>query len=124
MDQVTGFEIPAGNIRRAKKFYSGVFGWKVDLWDREYSHIKTVAMDKNWVPKEKGAVNGGLFRRKNKTEKPLIQVTVRSIDATLKKTKSAGGSIVTPKTQADEWGWWAEIKDKEGNVFELWQDPE
>jgi uncharacterized protein len=91
MDQVTGFEIPAGDTKRAKKFYEKVFGWKVDLWGDEYSHVKTVAMDKNWVPKKKGAVNGGMFKRTKKTDKPLLVITVRSVDATLKKAKAAGG---------------------------------
>jgi predicted enzyme related to lactoylglutathione lyase len=122
MDKVTGFEIPVVNMLRAKKFYSSAFGWKVDIYDDEYSHIKTVAMDKNWMPKEKGAVNGGMFKRRAKKEKPLILVTVDSVKKTVAKVKKAGGKIITDMTQAGEWGWWAEVADLEGNVFELWQD--
>jgi uncharacterized protein len=122
MDKVTGFELPAGDIKRAKKFYEKAFGWKVKLWDDEYSHIKTAAMDKEWVPKEKGAVNGGMFKRGSKSEKPLLVITVKSINNTLKKVKTAGGKTVTPRTEAAEWGWWAEVQDEEGNVFELWED--
>jgi uncharacterized protein len=124
MDKVTGFEIPVANMKRAEKFFKGVFGWKFDHWGSDYAHVKTVEMDKNWVPKEKGAVNGMLFKRESKKEAPLILVTVDSIDKTIEKIKKQKGKIVTPKTEAGEWGWWAEVKDTEGNAFELWEDNE
>ena len=122
MDKVTGFEIPADNLKRARKFYGSVFGWKIDQLDDEYSHIKTVDMDSNWVPKVKGAVNGGLFKRALKTERPVILITVDSIEKTLAKAKRCGGKTVTGRTMAGEWGWWAEVMDTEKNVFELWED--
>ena len=122
MDKVTGFEIPADNLKRAKKFYGSVFGWKIDQLDNEYSHIKTVDMDSNWVPKIKGAVNGGMFKRGSKTERPIILITVESIEKTLSKAQKAGGKTVTGRTMAGEWGWWAEVMDTEKNVFELWED--
>jgi uncharacterized protein len=123
MDKVTGFEIPVANMKRAQKFLKGVFGWKFEQWD-DYAHVKTVEMDKNWMPKEKGAVNGGMFIREAKKEVPEIMITVDSIDKTLEKVKKEKGRIMTPKTEAGEWGWWAEVMDTEGNIFELWEDNE
>jgi len=122
MDQVTGFDIPAGNVKRAGKFYEKVFGWKISSHEAGHSHITTVKMDKNWEPVETGAVNGGLFKRGKKKETPAVVVNVDSIDESLAKAKKAKGRVVTPKTPAGQWGWWAEIQDTEGNIFELWED--
>jgi predicted enzyme related to lactoylglutathione lyase len=122
MDQVTGFEIPVDNEARAKKFFKDVFGWKLDNWGEGMTGITTVDMDDNWVPKEKGAVNGMMYKRKTKNETPLIMVTVDSIDKTITKVKKLKGKVVTAKTEAGEWGWWAEVMDTEGNILELWED--
>lgn len=124
MDKVTGFEIPAGRTERAGKFYRNVFGWKIEGKDEEYAHIKTVEMDRNWVPKEKGAVNGGLVKKEGKSDSPLLVITVDSIEKTLDKVRKAKGKVITGKQEAGEWGWWALIKDTEGNTFELWEDME
>jgi predicted enzyme related to lactoylglutathione lyase len=122
MDKVTGFDIPADNVKRAAKFYEKVFGWEVSSHDKGHSHLMTVKMDKNWVPEEKGAINGGLFKRAKKKDSPLIVVEVDSIDERVLMAKKANGRVITPKTEAGEWGWWAEIEDTEGNVFELWEN--
>jgi predicted enzyme related to lactoylglutathione lyase len=66
MEKVTGFEIPADDMKRAQKFLKSVFGWEFEEWEGDYAHVKTVEMDKNWVPKEKGAINGGMFKRETK----------------------------------------------------------
>ncbi|OGS35068.1 MAG: hypothetical protein A2293_17025 [Elusimicrobia bacterium RIFOXYB2_FULL_49_7] len=123
MDKVTHFEIPADNLKRAQKFLKSVFGWKFEDWNGgDYVYAKTVDMDKNWKPKEKGAINGALFKRERKSDRPLIVISVASVSRYLDKVKKAGGKIVTPKQEAGEWGYWAEIMDTEGNVFELWEE--
>jgi predicted enzyme related to lactoylglutathione lyase len=122
MDKVTHFEIPADNMKRAQKFLKSVFGWKFEDWDGDYAHVETVPMDKNWEPKEKGAINGALFKRESKKDQPLLVITVPSISKYLDKVKKAKGRIVTGKQEAGEWGYWAEIMDTEGNIFELWED--
>ncbi len=125
MDKVTSFELPADNMKRAQKFFEDVFDWEFETWEKnDYAHIKTVEMDKNWVPKEKGAINGGLFKRMKKTDKPLVVVEVDSIDDTLAKVTKAKGKVVTEKQPVEEWGFWAEIMDTEGNIMELWEEKE
>jgi len=54
MDKVTHFEIPADDMKREQKFLQSVFGWKSEGWDEDYYHVKTVEMDKNWVPRKRG----------------------------------------------------------------------
>lgn len=33
MTTIVHFEIPADDIDRARKFYSELFGWKIEKWD-------------------------------------------------------------------------------------------
>jgi len=56
-------------------------------------------------------------------ELPLM-ITVCSISSYLAKVREENGRVLTGKTRAGEWGWWAEIADPEGNVFQLWEDKE
>ena len=121
MDKVTDFEIPVDNMKRAQKFLKSVFGWKFEDWD-DIAHVETVSMDKNWVPKEKGAINGMLFKREKKTDQPRLVINVNSIAKYLDKVKKAKGKVVTPKQEAGEWGYWAEVMDPEGNIYELWEE--
>ena len=33
MPTLVHFELPADDIERAKKFYTNLFGWKIEKWD-------------------------------------------------------------------------------------------
>ena len=35
MPTIIHFEIPADDVERAKKFYSDLFGWKMEKWSGE-----------------------------------------------------------------------------------------
>jgi len=122
--KVTGFEIPVENRQRASRFYSNVFNWEIETGEKDHAHIGTVELDANWLPKEKGAINGMMYEKASKHDRVALMITVSSISDTLEKVKSHNGRVVTEKTQAGEMGWWAEINDTEGNLFELWEDKE
>jgi len=121
--KVTGFEIPVENEERAIKFYNNAFGWKIITGEKDHSHVETVGVDGNWVPKEKGAVNGMLYKKGSKNDRVAMLITVGSIADALEKVKSQNGRVVTEKTKVEA-GWWAEITDTEGNLFELWENRE
>ncbi len=121
MDKVMMFEIPVNNIKRATGFYKTMFGWRITNWDGFY-WVTTVPEDKNWVPKEKGAINGEMYRRATKDEKPTLVVMVPSITRALNKLVKAGGRVISKKEKIGEWGYYARIKDTEGNVFALWEE--
>ena len=67
MDKVVHFEITADDVGRAKEFYGSSFGW--DLQDVDmgngatYTTVTTVPVDEKMMPKEPGAINGGLMMR-------------------------------------------------------------
>lgn len=123
MDKVVHFEIPADNLPRAKKFYHGVFGWELtDVPGMDYTLVTTVATSKDQKPKEPGAINGGMLKRSKDYQSPVIVINVPSVDAYLKKIEKAGGKVVAPKHQVGDMGFYARVKDTEGNVIGIWQD--
>ena len=121
--KVTGFEIPVENEERAIKFYKSVFGWNIDTGEKDHSHIGTVEVDSNWVPKDKGAVNGLMYKKVSKNDRVALMITVNSITDAIEKIKKENGCVITEKTKVPA-GWWAEITDTEGNLFELWENRE
>jgi uncharacterized protein len=123
MDKVIHFEIPADNPERAQKFYREIFGWEFIAapGEMEYSLIRTVAVDKDNMPLESGAINGGLMKRMTKSDAPVIVIDVPSIDERVKKILKAGGKVVLPKREVMKMGLYARVTDSEGNVIGLWE---
>jgi predicted enzyme related to lactoylglutathione lyase len=87
-----------------------------------YHLISTVATDEKGMPKEVGAINGGMYKREIKNDFPVIVINVSSLDESLKKVESAGGKIIMPKQQVGDMGLYARVTDTEGNVIGIWQD--
>src|SRR2546427_2546017 len=103
MDKVVHFEIPVDDESRAKEFYGSIFEW--DLNDADmgggvtYTTVGTVATDEKMLPKEPGAINGGIMKRSSDTPSPVITIQVDSIDDTLKKVEAGGGKTGQPRTE-------------------------
>jgi len=116
------FEIPANDVEKLKKFYSKVFGWKIEKAQgpMEYWLIETVPMDKNMMPMRPG-VNGGMFKKDKPELKPVNYFSVESIDDYIQKIKASGGKIVSPKQEVPNVGWVAIAVDPEGNQFAVIQ---
>jgi hypothetical protein len=125
MDKVVHFEIPVDDRTRAKEFYASAFDW--DLIDSDmgggivYTSARTVATDGNQMPKEPGAINGGIMNRTSDTPAPVITIQVDSIDDSLKKVEAGGGKTVQPRTEIPNMGAFAYFKDSEGNTMGLWE---
>ncbi len=117
MDKVVHFEIPFDNQERAEKFYSGIFGWKLQaIPEMDYVMAYAAETDENHMVAERGAINGGMFPRSPEARAPIVVIGVASIDETIKKVVAAGGKVVTPKTPIPN-GSYARIADCEGNVI-------
>jgi predicted enzyme related to lactoylglutathione lyase len=117
-NSIVHFEIPAEDVKRAKKFYERTFGWKIsDPWKMNYFMVET---------REKGqdGINGGLMERKMPGQPFMNYVGVDSIDASVKKVEKGGGEMIMPKTEIGQgMGWIAAFKDTEGNLMGLHQTP-
>ena len=117
MDKVVHFEIPFDNRERAEKFYSGIFGWKLQaIPEMDYVMAYAARTDENHMVAEKGAINGGMFPRSTEANSPIVVIGVASIDETIKNVVAAGGKVVTPKRPIPN-GSYARIADCEGNVI-------
>jgi hypothetical protein len=117
-NSIVHFEIPADDLKRAKKFYQRAFGWKIsDPWKMNYFIVET---------KDKGedGINGGLMERKMPGQPFMNYIAVGSIDAYLKKVEKAGGVVALPKTEIGQgMGWIAAFKDTEGNMMGFHESP-
>ena len=126
MKKVVHFEIPADDIERAKKFYS-IFDWQMQDWPMPdgstYVSIRTVEVDDStFQPKEPGAINGGMVKRDEFIQTPQVTINVPSVDEYIEKVKAAGGSLVKPKQEIPDSGYFAYVNDSEGNLLGLWEE--
>lgn len=112
---IVWFEIPADNPERANKFYSALFGWKIEKFPGvdDYWHIDTGGSD--------DTPDGGLMTRKHPQQSITNYVAVSSVDASAEKVKQLGGTICKPKTAVPQMGYFVICQDTEGNEFALWE---
>jgi predicted enzyme related to lactoylglutathione lyase len=119
---VVHFEIPADNVERARKFYSTLFGWKI-----EKAEVKKDgdSMD-YWMISTSGVSNdkslgGGIMKRQDPQQPNLNYIGVDSIDEYSRKIGELGGKVVMPKTEISDYGYFAVCMDTENNAFALWE---
>jgi predicted enzyme related to lactoylglutathione lyase len=117
------FEIPAEDLEKLRKFYSELFGWKIEKTPApiDYYMIHTVPTD------EKGmllrpSVNGGMMKKQNPGHKPVNYIAVESVEEYSKRIEALGGKMIVPKTEVPGVGWWAFALDPEGNQFAILQE--
>ena len=127
MNKVVHFEIPADDLARAKTFYRQLFDWQVQDWTMPDGHVyvgvRTVEIDETtYVPKEPGAINGGIVQRSAVSRTPQVTVNVASIDEHLERVKGAGGQVLKGKTSVGDMGYYAYVSDTEGNLLGLWEE--
>ena len=105
-------EIPAADQVIAGKFYGELFGWKI-----------TAMPEMDYTMWEAGDGSGGGLPSVS-DENPAGQVTVYidsdDIEADLKKVTQLGGTVVRPKTEIPQMGWYALFKDPTGNLLALY----
>jgi uncharacterized protein len=121
MAKVVHFEIPFDDKARAIKFYASAFDWQLkDMPEMNYVMAQSVAVGEDQMPKEPGAINGGLTERSKEASAPVVYVDVPSIDDAIRQVQAAGGTVVTPKTPIPGMGAFARVTDTEGNVVGLY----
>ena len=122
MDKVVHFEIPFDDEKRAQNFYSKVFGWKLNpMPEMKYTIVHTVEVDKKNMPKEPGAINGGMMKR-DQIKSTVITINVDDIKKSAEKIKKGGGTIIVEPMKVGDMGMLAYFKDTEGNVVGIWQN--
>jgi predicted enzyme related to lactoylglutathione lyase len=116
------FEIPANDVEKLRKFYTDLFGWKIEKSPGPipYWLIETVPADEKGTPVRPG-VNGGMYKKDQPELKTVNYISVESIDEYIKKIKALGGKILQPKQEVPDVGWVASALDPEGNQFAMLQ---
>jgi predicted enzyme related to lactoylglutathione lyase len=112
---IVHFEIPASNPEKVGKFYSGLFGWKINKMPgpMDYWGVET-------APEGQG-VNGGIARRSKAEDRPTNYILVDSVQEYESKVKKLGGKVVVSKEEVPEMGYFAIVLDPDGNAFGLWE---
>ena len=122
--EVVHFEIPSGDIERARKFYSKLFGWKMSpMTGIDYTMVGTTESTEEGMPTRPGSINGGLLLRQPSVQSPTITIRVDDIDRIAKTIEKNGGKMVEPKSPIGDGsiGFVAYFRDSEGNVIGLFQ---
>ncbi len=123
MDSVVHFEIPAKDVKRAQSFYQKAFSWNIQQFPGfEYYMISTTESDQNGMPKNPGAINGGMGKKAGPLKNTVVTIRVSDINTALEKIGKLGGKTVQKKQPVGNMGYTAYFEDTEGNVVGLWQD--
>ncbi len=131
MNPVVHFELPAEDKDRAAEFYEKTFGWEIQRLGEEYGGYMvamTTESDANG-PKEKGIINGGIYKKSKPEQVPHVVIAVDDIHEHIKKVEEAGGKVVGGSSgqQIDDIpgvGLFAAILDTEGNSVGMLQPVE
>lgn len=83
--------------------------------------VATTELDKNQMPKEPGAINGGLTKREAPIRSTVVTIDVADIDKAFERIQKLGGKMLRKKMEVGDMGYAAYFKDTEGNVVGLWQ---
>jgi len=124
MNRVMHFDFQADDTERAKKFYEKVFGWKIN----QYMTKEQSGMMNYWMietGKDGEGINGGMYERPKEAEDKIYRfsstIDVADIDQAIEAVKANGGTIEMEKSELAGVGWFASVKDTEGNQFSLMQ---
>ena len=120
MATIVHFEIPTDNIERAKKFYSSLFGWKIERMPGPMEYWMFSATGDNGEQ----TIGGGVVKRQHPQHTITNYIGVDSVLEYAKKVEKLGGKVAVPKTEVPGFGWFAVCTDTENNTFALWESTE
>ena len=114
---VNWFEIPTADLDRASAFYEAVLG--VGLRREIFFGIPHAI----FPYQQPGGVGGALIRDDARPAGPggsvvYVDATAK-LDACLSRVPAAGGTVVVPKTPIGPAGFFALVRDSEGNTVGL-----
>ena len=130
MPTIVHFEIPSDDIERAKKFYSGLFGWKIEKFsgtnESQLTSAATGQPINYWIVStvdDKGnkALGGGLMERQMPEQQITNYINVTSVDEYSSKVKDLGGKVLSPKHAVPGMGYFVLCQDTEKNNFAIWE---
>jgi uncharacterized protein len=110
--EVVHIEVPAKDVERALRFYSGVFGWEFGesaMPDMEYRMARI-----------NDSTGAAVMSAGEPQDHANHYHAVEDIDASIAKVRELGGESAD-KMPVPGMGWFAAGTDSEGNALHLWQ---
>lgn len=108
-------EIMTTDLKKAERFYSGLFGWKITSWKGSPDYMLF----------ETGKEPGGGFQKVDKVNPGdgiLLYIQVEDIEKSLSKARELGGRIIREKTEIPNVGWFGLLADLDGNVIAVFKE--
>ena len=100
-------EFATEDPQAAGKFYAELFGWQLTL-DEQF----------NYLMFQGGSGPGGAFVKVDGEQyqpgQVLVYIDCDDIEAMLRQVEARGGTIVTPKTEIPQAGWFGIFADPDG----------
>lgn len=115
-NQISWFEIIGGDADRVQKFYSELFGWKIDANnDMKYGLVSA----------EEAGLGGGIGPNPDGSAGYVtFYVGVDDINASMAKAEKLGGKVIMPPTELPDFQvTFALFADSEGHVVGMTQNP-
>jgi predicted enzyme related to lactoylglutathione lyase len=122
---IVHFETTADDPDKLAEFYTQLFGWqvqKLDMGGTPYWVIMTGPVDEQGAPSQPGYINGGMTKRTSAEQSAINYVNVESVDQYVTKAKGLGATVMAEKAPVPQMGWFALLKDPQGNEFGVWQN--
>jgi uncharacterized protein len=121
LPSIVHFEVPIDDLERAKKFYTELFGWKIEKAPGpiEFWMISITPDDEN--SNTTGEIGGHMMKRQDSQQRIGNYVGVASIEDYTSKIEKLGGKVLVPKMTIPGNGYLAVCMDTEGNTFSLWK---
>jgi predicted enzyme related to lactoylglutathione lyase len=117
--KVIHIEIPADDTGRATEFYGELFGIE---WQRPF---EGEGPEYHMFGDQEEGYGGGLYPRQGADDDRIrVYFNTEDIDATLDRVRELGGSVDEEKNPVPSMGWYAHVRDPEGNKFSFWQSDE
>ncbi len=110
---IVHIEISAKDPAAASKFYSELYGWKIEV-DPQFNYHQFAA---------EGGPGGAFVEADGQQYQAgdiVPYITTDDIDVFLKKAESLGGKALLPKTEIPGQGWFAFFADPTGNRIGLY----
>lgn len=103
-------ELQTHDLGKSKKFYKGLFDWKLEDSPMDYTMINV-----------EDGTGGGMWENHDAPPHWLAYVLVDDVAATTKKARSLGAKVIKDVTEVPGYGWLSVIADPAGATLGLWQ---
>jgi predicted enzyme related to lactoylglutathione lyase len=112
---LTHFEWSSTDLERTRRLLEGLFEWDIEPWGENYLVFRTPEGPSGGIMKVDEVSSG---------ESPYIYIEVDEIEPYLNKAVELGAQVDVPETEIPKVGWYAHIKDDDGNIFGIFKNLE